>query len=126
MVVEFTDMYVFCEGQIEGFDHSSGLAEQGLYRLLLNSHHSCRITLAEGHPACVTFDELIDPLSMFSVISAFNTIRTACLHAATEPCRNSVCLLSVSVLHQRLWHPNSHVNHYVIKLLFIFQTYEWK
>lgn len=102
MVVEFTDMYVFCEGQIEEFDHSSGLAEQGLYRLLLNSHHSCRITLAEGHPACVTFDELIDPLSMFSVISAFNTIRTACLHAATEPCRNSVCLLSVSVLHQRL------------------------
>lgn len=80
MVVEFTDMYVFCEGQIEGFDHSSGLAEQGLYRLLLNSHHSCRITLAEGHPACVTFVNLLILLQCFLLfLLSIQYVQLACM-----------------------------------------------
>ena len=52
---------------------------------------------------------------MFLVVqSVVNKQTSPCLHTAAEPCISPNCMLSVSVLHQKLGHPNSKVLSHVI------------
>ena len=54
------------------------------------------------------------PLLMFSVVNSIFSNKTSCLPTAAT-CKNSECLLSTSVLHQRLGHPSSKILNHVIK-----------
>ena len=52
---------------------------------------------------------------MFSVVNSTLSNNVSCLHTAANPCKNSECLLSTYVLHQRLGHPSSKILSHVIK-----------
>lgn len=105
-VVEFTDIHVFCQGQIEEFDHTAGLSWTRSLQVVIELS-----ALLSYYSSLCHFRRTY--CSSFNVFCYFcvHTITTACLHAAADPCKNSICLSSFSVLRQNLWHPNSHVLH---------------
>ncbi|KAH9723193.1 retrovirus-related pol polyprotein from transposon RE1 [Citrus sinensis] len=115
IVIEFTDKSCFVKDKVRNLIILQGKAEKGLYRLLLFpsnkvSSQSCQRSLEATQSK---FSDV--PLSMFSVVqSVVNNQTSPCLHTAAESCISPNCMLSVSVLHQKLGHPNSKVLSHVI------------
>ena len=113
IIVEFTDKLFFMKDRVKNLIILQGKAEKGLYRLLLVSPQSS----FQGHIASVESNALNVPLSMLSAVNFSHSNKTNhCLqNVAAESCMNSKCLLSTSVLHQRLGHPNSKVLNHIIQ-----------
>ncbi|KAL9431979.1 hypothetical protein AB3S75_027064 [Citrus x aurantiifolia] len=113
VVIEFTNNLCVVKDQVRNLIILQGKAEKGLYKLLFVSPNK---TASSAESIVST-----SPLSMFSVVNDFNN--TSCLPTAAT-CKNSECskyvsssecLLSSSVLHQRLGHPSSKILNHVIK-----------
>lgn len=97
-----------------------GKVKKGVYRLLLVIYNKNSPQYSPSHFAAVKSNFSTIPLSMFSTMNfGFNKTSTY-LHIVVKPCINSKCLLSTSVFHQRLGHPNpSMLNHIINSCLFI-------
>ena len=123
IVVEFTDKFCFVKDKMKNVVILQGKAEKSLYRLLLVSSNKTLMTSSgQSYIANVESTETLTPLSMFSSVSSEFKNKTNCLHTSAVPCINSECLLSTSVLHQRLGHPSSHVLNHIIKTCSFVQT----
>ncbi|KAH9698856.1 retrovirus-related pol polyprotein from transposon RE1 [Citrus sinensis] len=115
IVIEFTGKSCFVKDKVKNLIILQGKAEKGLYRLLL--FPSNKVSSQSFQRSLEATQSKISnvPLSMFSVVqSVVNNQTSTCLHTAAEPCISPNCMLSVSVLHQKLGHPNSKVLSHVI------------
>ena len=83
--------------------------------LLVSSNKTLLTSSGHSYITNVESTEPLTPLSMFSIVSSDFKNKANYLHTTTVPCINYECLLSTSVLHQRLGHPSSHVLNHVIK-----------
>ena len=115
IVVEFTNKFCFVKDRVKNLIILQGKAEKGLYRLLLissnkNVSESSTQNLVINVKSIVLNVSII-PLSMISAIISDSNNKTI---AFTDNV-NFKCLLSASILHQRLGHPNSRVLNHVIQ-----------
>ncbi|KAL9443488.1 hypothetical protein AB3S75_016782 [Citrus x aurantiifolia] len=120
VVIEFTDNLCFVKDKMKSLIILQGKAEKGLYKLLLVSSNKPVSSVHQVSPApsqSFVAESIIpiNPLSMFSVVNSTLLNNASSLHTAANPCKNSECLLSTSVLHQRLGHPSSKILNHVIK-----------
>ncbi|KAH9699463.1 retrovirus-related pol polyprotein from transposon RE1 [Citrus sinensis] len=117
ITVEFTDKSCFVKDKVKNLIILQGKAEKGLYRLLLvSSNKTSAQSSFQGHVANIesSFQSFV-PLSMLSTVNLSQSNNHCLQNVAAEPCMNSKCLLSTSVLHQRLGHPNSKILNHVIQ-----------
>ena len=117
VVIEFTNKICFVKDKVRNLIILQGKAEKGLYKLLLISANKTVPSVDTVSPTSSQsfVVESTTPFSMFSVVNSIFLDNTSCLHTAATPCTNSECLLSTSVLHQRLGHPSSKILNHVIK-----------
>ena len=123
VVIEFTDNFCFLKDKVKNLIILLGKVEKGLYRLqLVPSNKTLSPTSSQRY--VIEFVLPGAPLSMFSTINSTISNNTSCLLTAATSYRNSKCLLSTSVLHQRLGHPSSKIlNHvHLLSLLIKIKT----
>ena len=114
VVIEFTDNFCFVKDKVRNLIILQGKAEKGLYKLLLVSSNK---TVSSTSNQSYVVESVVSttPLSMFSVVNFTLSNNTSCMYIAATSCKNSKCLLSTYVLHQRLGYPSSKILNHVIK-----------
>ena len=120
VVIEFTNNLYFVKDKVRNLIILQGKAEKGLYKLLLVYSNKLVPSVHQVSPVpsqSFVAESIIstNPLSMFSVVNSTLSNNAFCLHTVATFCKNSECLLSTSVLYQRLGHPSSKTLSNIIK-----------